>query len=323
MPMKRLVVLLFVASFINVNAENINDNDDCTAHGYPLNDIIKVEKTIQKALKTNDMSLLAEQFNYPFAVNLAYGRRIITNKQELINNFSSIYSKADIEEIVTEKNSVPFCRYDGAAIFGGMWLSINNKDKKIKVAVINSETTKLSSDAPYGIPVMPIDDLESLKEFANRYNRSDESKKIVDVKSLKVDINKNDKYKRYLVSGMLLKPGYQSFSLYRVDINNDGQPEWVLVSQCEGSMCSSGIEGVYKSKDRVLEDISFDNVIVSNFNLGDMSKWYLFTDNPLFTLLKEKTLLNFYNGVPPQVCSYLWQNNKVTLVHGNQNYCIH
>lgn len=132
--MKRLIILLFAALFMNASANNIKDNygytDRCSGLGYPLDKVIKFEKTIQKALKANEISLFADQFKYPLSVNLSNKkRRIISNKQEFIDNFSLIYSKEDIDEMIAEKNFLPFCRYDGAAIFGGMWLSTdNNKD---------------------------------------------------------------------------------------------------------------------------------------------------------------------------------------------------
>lgn len=68
--MKQLVFMIFITLFINAYAESIKDNYRCAGNRYPLNDVIKIEKTIQKALTTNDMTLLADQFIYPFAVNL-------------------------------------------------------------------------------------------------------------------------------------------------------------------------------------------------------------------------------------------------------------
>ncbi len=176
----------------------------------------------------------------------------------------------------------------------------------------------------YGTPIMPVDNLGVLKEFSEKYNNGVKSIKIKGVESLRIESKWNETYKPHLVSGSPYAPNYnfRAFLLYQADINNDGQPEWVLVYSCEGSMCTSGIAGVYQSKDQQLQAIHFDEVIASNFNL-DMSKWYLYLNASSFSQYKGKILMNFYNSRPAQVCSYLWQNNKVTLVHGNQSYCIH
>jgi hypothetical protein len=327
--MKRLIILLVTAFFMNASAKNIKDNysytDRCADLGYPLDKVIKLEKTIQKALKANDVSLFADQFNYPLSINLSNKkRRIISNKQELIDSFSLIYSKEDIDRMIAEKNLFPFCRYDRTAIFGGMWLS-TDQNKNIKIFVINTgKNKKLSDDTSYGVPIMPVDNLEVLKRFSEKYNNGDKGTKIKGVELLRIESKWNDTYKPNLVSGSPFAPDYnvRAFLLYQADINNDGQSEWVLVYPCEGSMCTSGIAGVYQSKDQQLQAIHFDEVIASNFNL-DMSKWYLYLDASSFSQQKGKILMNFYNSRPTQVCSYLWQNNKVILVHGNQSYCIH
>lgn len=225
-----------------------------------------------------------------------------------------------MEKIIAQKDLIPFCRYDGATIFGGMWLS-TDEDKKIKVFVINAnDTATLSRSLPYGTPVIPINNLSLLKKFADMYKHSDDDIKIRGYKSLKVESKWNNKYRPNLVGGSF--PDLAGFLLYHVDINNDNEPEWVLVYPSEGSAGTSRIEAVYKSKSQVLKRIPFDEAITSHFNLG-MSQWYLFTDDPLFTLQKEKVVFNFYNSRPAQVCSYVWENNKVTLVHGDLNYCIH
>lgn len=179
-------------------------------------------------------------------------------------------------------------------------------------------TARLADDTP----VMPINDISLLKRFVDMYKQSDDIK-VRGYKSLNVELKWNNEYRPHLVGGSLLSHDRAGFLLYRVDINNDNEPEWVLVYLCEGSMCTSGIEAVYKSNGQVLAEVPFDDVITANFNLGDMSRWYLFIDDPLFTVQKGKVVFNFCNRMPVQVCSYMWENNKVTLVHGDQNYCIH
>lgn len=313
--MKQLVFILFITFLMNAYAENEGANP-CDSNGYPLREVINVGKTIQEALKTNNMPLLAEQFLYPFAVNLPQGKRIISSKQELIDNFSLIYSKADIEQMIAEKDLNAFCRYDGAAIFGGIWLS-TDENEQIKVFVINApDDTKLSPDKYSGDKMTPLNDLKLLNEFADRYNNSGDNVKMVWDKLLYVVTDLDGSH---LTDGPVDVYGHSAFLLYQIDINNDNELEWVLASLDTFNF----IGAVYKNKGTVLENLHFDDVITSNFQLADMSRWYMNLNTPLFTRYKTKIACNFYNTRPAQVCSYVWQNNKVTLVQGDQSYCIH
>jgi hypothetical protein len=303
--MKQFIFILFITVFINAYAENIEDDDRCIRSG----DVIKLGKEIQKALKTNDMALLAEQFSYPFSVNIGQkGKRIISSKQELIDNFPLIFSKAEIERMIAEKNLISFIKCDEVSILhGSMWFSKDKKD--IKIFVINApETTKLSFNKPYGQAVMSVTDLKLLKEFAYMYDHSNDNIKVY--KSLKVDSGNNESTPRLVGYSDSRYPSESELLLYRVDINNDNEPEWILVFTCSGTICASGIEGVYKTRGQVLEVVG--ESITSRFFL-DLGIW---TSDPFLTIHEGKVIFNFFDRKPTQVCSYLWQNNKVTLVHG-------
>lgn len=326
MLIKRLIISLCglsILAFMTANADSLQDN--CASNGYPIDEIVRVEKNIQEALKTNDLSLLADQFQYPLRVNLISKKtfRIISDKKELMDNFSLIYDPDAIKTIVATKDlNHPFCRGDGASIFNGMWLTFDD-NKHLKVFAINApESSKLLGSLPYGEAVLPVGDLSILTEFARRYNRSDDSVKNQLIHApLRVNPGTDSIYKVHFLMDTPEKStlfSYRSFLLYRADMTNDGQDKWILVYPCEGSMCTSGIDGVYQNKDEALQAVSLAPLDRMLNNGG-----YLFVAKPFITSKSGKTILNFYNNHPAQVCGYLWENNVVKLVHGNPNYCIH
>src|SRR5258708_4273288 len=110
----KCILLYFSLNFCPLVYADTESSDNCTPNGYPINDIIHVEKNLQQALKDHNMNLFAEQFKYSFVVNLGHEgkKRIIKNKQELIDNFSLIYNQDAVNEMLNTKNiSHPFCRY--------------------------------------------------------------------------------------------------------------------------------------------------------------------------------------------------------------------
>lgn len=174
--------------------------------------------------------------------------------------------------------------------------------------------------APYGTPIKPVDDIKVLKAFAEIYEHSDKTQKMENTLSLTVE--KGNTAGEWSTGPHFRDTLNSFYLLYQIDINNDGQPKWVLVSIFGGTMNTSEIRAVYVIKDHALQTISFDKIICSNFNLAEMSQWYLFTADPVFTLKDGKVVMNFYRNNQNRVCSYVWQHNKVTLVHGKQSDCI-
>ncbi len=307
LSISKLVLVLLGLSFIPSLYADTSDN--CTPNGYPINKVIKVEKNLQKSLKDHNIELFAEQFQYPFVVNLSnHKKRIIKTKQELINNFTLIYNQQEINEIITDKEiNHPLCRYDGAMIFGGLWLN-TDKNNNIKAYVINAQkNSTLPASEPTGIAVEPIKDLKTLERFADLYNHSDTGVKKNIGKRLKVNPKWNDEDKPNIVGD------YTAYLLYFVDINNDGKKEWVLFFPCDGSMCTSGIAAVYQVNGQSLHPLSIDQTLTD----------YLFASTPFITKEKGKILLNFDNSDPAEVCSYLWVGDKVSLVHGSPTICGH
>ena len=75
-----------------------------TLHGYELSqDQVKFVKNLQIALKSDNRGWISENISYPLKVTTQNGEKIITSKEELLDNFESVFN-CDIKKSVKQQD---------------------------------------------------------------------------------------------------------------------------------------------------------------------------------------------------------------------------
>ena len=114
-----------------------------------------------------------------------------------------------------------------------------------------------------------------------------------------------DKFKGDVVFG----DSMEYLRLFKADVNNDGNSEYLVTYSAGGSTSSSGVMCVVTKDAKVIE---FDNVVSWNlwtYKNGDMSKFHGDIAKPFIVKRKNKIILRFLDLFPKkkvQVIEYLW-----------------
>jgi hypothetical protein len=122
--------------------------------------------------------------------------------------------------------------------------------------------------------------------------------------------------------------------LYRVDADNDGRDDWVIVSQNPVSDHRSGVEHVYTEQGGKLSELPFDDIVSKALYQGrDLGpNFHMYADDPFAVVEAAGTILSFSDTYPVDAQGavvgpmdarvklvdkhyrYLWKGQSFTLV---------
>ena len=98
----------------------------------------------------------------------------------------------------------------------------------------------------------------------------------------------------------------EGLSLFIGDIDNGGEPKYILVSRCNGSIRGDGIEEVFRKDGDLFSPIGFAKILEKN-NL-DGSKLPMNIDKPFLAKENGKTIIHFAN--PKE--KWIWEKDKIS-----------
>lgn len=298
--------LFFLAIPSILSAEPVNDCATEPTHVC----MIAVKKNLHQALASHNLDLFAEQFDYPFRINLGHCRRTIHDKKELIANFAKIFTQQDINEMLKSDVNQVFQTSQGVGLMEGIWASNMNA----KVFVINTSGNNLQCDPPSTDEIIsPTQDIKVINKFVKLFNSQIAAKaRLPDYETLTVhDDGGEDSYvpKYYLTDKTM------QFVLYTADINNDGEMEYTLVYPCDGSVCGSDIIEVYQLHNNQLTPLHYSDLLNQEFDL------YFKTDEGFIRKKNNKYYLHYRYTQPAESCTYLWESGKINLLEGSIEHC--
>lgn len=114
------------------------------------------------------------------------------------------------------------------------------------------------------------------------------------------------------------------FNLYKADINNDGQQEYVLTRILQGSGRYTNLAAVFAIHKNKLKVIDVNTLIKNSLKLKEAVasclNWYCYLARPFLIKKKGLTYIGYANK--NKTCLYLWQRNNFTLVSPKSEACI-
>ncbi|WP_108650064.1 hypothetical protein [Dongshaea marina] len=264
----------------------------CHDNGYNSRLIHQTLVGFKEAVENGTPSKTAEFFRFPLKVYLRDGQHQIINRGYFISNYNRIMPPEIRSRIASINEHQLWCNYQGAMFdAGNIWFSATD-NTLIKITAFNYQLQLPAQKHQLGAPVKPISNPSAIQKLLASHMKNESQASSADGQ------------------------------VYKVDINNNGSPDYLFAYRGGGSLRTSGIDTIYEKQGDSWKNISFGDVIYHNFGI-DGSGWYLFTDTPFITQKDGLYYMNFYNNTPPQVCSYLWKGDRLSLVSGNKSYCIH
>jgi hypothetical protein len=309
-----------------------SSKNSCETNGFNYTELISFEKSLQNAVKKNDIKAISNMVDYPVKVNTNNLQSIwIYNKAKFMKNYRKIFSAKMIKNILDETNSSEQnCSWRGAG-FGNLWLH-PNRQNKVKIYVINYDGDQQPiSKKILGNSIPAVSDPSQLKNFLTIIHKSNDLHKSESLPPLEskgfgrkvffraYNLTDKDYYTMKLdESGILTGDGCDSYKLYTVNIKNE--KNYILT--CDdygGTMHSSGVIALFIHKDKQLFVADFNDILKKDFHIT-APNWYTFIDNPFLTHKNNKYFMHFTdNNVG--MCSYMWEKDKLEFI-GSRNGCV-
>lgn len=296
----------------------------CEENGFNYQELVNVINELKQAVKNNNVDEVADMIKYPLIVNDSSpgDPYLIQDRKQFIEVYQQIISEKMRRNLaMIDANIDPFCSWRGAGISNGDFY-LNEENNKIKIYVINySGDTSLSLKKPdYGTPITPITTNDQLQQFIQLLQRNHLDDKGKHYSHLKINQESQTKSSYSLYSSPT-DWDTVTYQLYKADINNDGNDEYLLAAyDQQGTLHESWVDNIFLIKGDQLTPVDFANLIQKNLGV-DQERWYLFLADPFIVKKNGKYYLRFYDTNPAQFCAYLWQNNKFSLADG-PNTCI-
>lgn len=279
-----------------------------------------MQKTLQQALISNNINLFADQFTFPVTVHLHPSQlcsRTIYTRKELIENFTAIYNKQAIANMIALKNMVePFddTERSSVGIFGGGLYTSSDK-APLKINVINAhDGATLSCDKPpYGELVKPVNDKLTLNKIIALYNAMPVSGNgfRASVSKLYLGEYSSDAKAITLNDGAVGSDG--SLLLYKADLMNDGHEIYILTDLADGDIAQ--IWMLNKNKLTSLIPQGLTSYVEDQFKLKTDPEAHDYFSKASILRLDNKYVLAFDSG-----CYYSWKKEGLSLVFNSTKY---
>lgn len=293
----------------SLSQESANpDKQSCIANGLDYDNIVKTEKNIQQAVKTNNINAMANMMQYPLTVN--YNTKKdgsysiwIYNKADFIKKYKNVFSDQINKDVLSITDfSSQFCSWRGALFGQYIWLEGSSKTGQVYAINYVGDNPLPLQPSNIGVPITSVSTLYKLQVFIDLLKKSK-----IDYKNIQA-VKSGGTYS--LMSG-----DQQPFELYILDNYINNQAEYIVTSS-GGSMDNSWVDRIFLVKNNKLVEVNFESATTQSFKLGPDDNWYLSLSDSFITKKNGKYFMNFQSD---GICTYLWQNNKLSLESGGSN----
>jgi len=234
-----------------------------------MNNVQHYYMRFQEGLVNEDVARLVPLLQFPIRIN-AQNSRVVENAAEFKQLSPSLFQSATFQKLKAQPFSASHvvCRNDQVGLANGaLWANLQYGQLKTMAINLGDQTT-LQPAAFQGIVIAPMTSSQQFKLFTQH------------VPSYRYTMHRSH--------------------VYHADINNDGQKEWVVVSTCGGSLCTSQIQAIYNAQ---FKPMSLKPLM--------HTRQYLQLAKPFLTQADGVVYFSFMTQTPEADYRYRWRNGRV------------